>query len=116
MRFWARDQAASLPAEVVLPVPLTPTRKVTAGSPADGKEIWIVGDGGFEDGAELLLEEGAQLFAAFDGLVAGAVAEGGEDFGGGLDAQIAGKQRGFKGFEGGFVDGAGEGDYVFDFG
>jgi len=64
----------------------------------------------------LLLEQGAQLLAALNGLMAGAVAQGGQDFGGGLDAQIARKQHGFKSFEGGFVYGSGEGDDVFDFG
>jgi hypothetical protein len=64
----------------------------------------------------LLLEQIAQLVAAFDGLAAGAVAQGVEDGGGGLDAEVAGQQRGFKVFEGGFVDGAGEGDDAFDFG
>ena len=45
---------------------------------------------GFEDGAEFLLEQGAEFFAAFDGLAAGAVAQGVEDGGGGLDAEVAG--------------------------
>ena len=32
------------------------------------------------------------------------------------DAEVAGEQRGFEVFEGGLVDGAGEGDDAFDFG
>src|ERR1700679_1470806 len=38
----------------------------------------------FQDGADLGFEERAELFAAFDGAAFGAVAEGVEDFGGGL--------------------------------
>ena len=66
--------------------------------------------------AYLLLEELAELGAAFDGLMAGAVAECVEDGGGGLDAEVAREQRGFELFEGAFVDGAGEGGEVRDFG
>ena len=61
-------------------------------------------------------EQIAQLGAAFDGLVAGAVAERVEDGGGGLHAEVAGEQRGFEIVEGAFVDGAGESGEVGDFG
>ena len=112
--FCARYQAASLPLEVVLPVPLTPTRKVTFGRRL---RVWEPGACGASRMAmQLSLEKIAQLLAAFDGLMAGAVAQGFEDRGGGLDAEIAGEERGFEVFEGGLVDGAGEGGDAFDFG
>jgi len=47
--------------------------------------------------------------------VAGAVAEGVEDGGGGGDAEVAGEKRGFEFFESAFVDGAREGGEVGDF-
>jgi hypothetical protein len=47
----ARYQAASLPLEVVLPVPLTPTRKVTLGASTCGGRRAAAG---LQDGAQLL--------------------------------------------------------------
>jgi 5-methyltetrahydrofolate--homocysteine methyltransferase len=44
----------------------------------------------------LLLQELAQLGAAFDGLMAGAIAQCVEDGGGGLDAEVAREQSGFE--------------------
>ena len=64
----------------------------------------------------LVLSKRAEFFAAFDGLVPGAFAEGIEDFGGGLHADVAGDERGFKLFQIALVHRAGHGDDVFDFG
>ena len=71
---------------------------------------------GIEDGDQLLFQKVAEFGAAFDGLMAGAIAQGVEDGGGGRDAEIAREQSGFEIFEGGLVDGAGEGGEVGDFG
>ena len=65
---------------------------------------------------DLGLEQLAQLLAAIDGLVAGAVAQGVEDGGGGLHPQVAGDERRFQLFERRFVDRAGERNEVFDLG
>ena len=62
------------------------------------------------------LEQVAQFFAAVDCLEAGAFAEGVDDLGGGLHADVAHDERGFEFFEGGLVDLAGEGDDVVDLG
>jgi hypothetical protein len=102
-----------LPLEVVLPVPLTPTRKRDLGR--GGRR----GDGvlrGAENGDQLLLQEIAELGAAFDGLMAGAIAEGVENGGGGGHAEVAREQCSFEIVECGLVDGAGEGGDVGDFG
>ncbi len=72
--------------------------------------------GSFKNGAQLDLEEVAQFVAAFDGLAAGAVTQSVQNPGGGLHAEIAGKQCCFKTFQSGFVDGSGEGDDAFDLG
>ena len=111
MRFCARLQAASLPLVVVLPVPFTPTRKVTLGGAAG------VGDGtlrGFQNLLEAGLEQGAKFFAAFDGLAAGALAECVQNLGGRLHADVAGDERGFQFLQVAFVHRAGHGDDVFD--
>ena len=71
---------------------------------------------GTEDGDQLFFQKIAELGAAFDGLMAGAVAERVEDGGGGGHAEIAREQSGFELVESGFVDGAGEGGEVGDFG
>ena len=72
--------------------------------------------GAVEDGDQLLLQEVAQLGAAFDGLMAGAIAEGIEDGGGGWHAEVAREECGFELVESGLVDGAGEGGEIGDFG
>ena len=72
--------------------------------------------GHVENCAHLLLEQFAQLVAAFDGLAEGALAQGVENGGGGLHAQVAGEQRGFQIFERALVHGAGEGGDAFDLG
>ncbi len=55
---------------------------------------------GTKDCDQLLFQEVAQLGAAFNGLVAGAVAEGVEDGGGGWHAEVAREKGGFEIFEG----------------
>ena len=98
-----------------MPVPLTPTRKVTLGGDLRVRRIAALA--GLRGWRRICcLEQVAELVAAFDGLVAGAVAEGVEDGGGGLDAEVAREQGGFEVVEGLLVDGAGEGGDVFDFG
>ena len=62
----------------------------------------------------LRLQQRAKFFAAFDGLALGALAQGVEDLGRGLHADVARDQRRFEIFEGRFVDRAGQGDDVFN--
>jgi len=73
-----------------------------------GRPGWGFRAAGLQDGLDLGFEEIAELLAAFDGFAKGAVAQGFEDGGGGLDAEIAGEQGFFKMLEGLLVDGAGE--------
>ena len=109
--FCARYQAASLPLVVVLPVPLTPTRKVTLGG-AEGLATGRIGASRIP--RSCVFQQVAQFFAAFDRLLAGAFAESLEDLGRGLHADVAHDERGFEFFEGRLVDFAGESDDVVD--
>ncbi len=72
--------------------------------------------GSFENAAKLLFQQRTQLFAAGDGLLAGAFAESRNDLRGGLHADVAHDERGFEFFESGLVDFAGQGDDVVDAG
>ena len=69
---------------------------------------------GHEDLDDLRFQQVAQFRAAFDGLAASAFAEGIEDFGRGLYADVAHDQRGFEIFERRLIDLAGERDDVVD--
>ena len=66
----------------------------------------------FQDGLNLGLQQCAEFLAAFDGLAQRPFPQRIQDFGRGLDAYIAGKQRRFKVFQGGFVHRPGQGDNV----
>ena len=100
---------------MVFPVPLTPTRKVTLGGcicgaasrPVGAREEWRL---------SCSLQELAQLLAALNGLMAGAVAQGVENSGGGGNAEVAGEQRRFEVLKCRLVDGASEGGNISDFG
>jgi len=74
---------------VVLPVPFTPTRKVTSAA-SEARDFALRSA---QDGDHLLLEQRAQLVAALNVLAQCTFAERIEDGGGGLEADVAREQR-----------------------
>lgn len=68
-----------------------------------------------EDGFEMVFEELFEFGSALDLLAFGAFAQGGDDLGGGGDADVGGDEDHLEFFEGGFVDFASKGDDAVDF-
>ena len=79
---------------VVLPVPLTPTTRMTSGSPS----TFCTGRlfGGVEDGQQLVLQHALQFVDVANLLAIDLLAQGLQHGGGGGGAQVGGDQRGFQ--------------------
>ena len=107
-----RKTCDSLPMVVVLPVPFTPTTRITSGVPStfvSGRavvEVRIASSSSFE--------QALQFVYVFDLLAIGLVAELLENFVSGGGAEVGADQRGFQVVEGGAVDFFADGDDVLD--
>ena len=97
---------------VVLPVPFTPTTRITSGVPST--LVHRLRIGGIQDGENLFLQQPLEFVHISDLLAVGLFAQFFQHFMRGGRAQVSPEQRGFKIVQRVPVDLLAEGDYLFD--